>query len=146
MVIPVIVAYIGYTYTQTIKEREIQGHFVELAVDILRDVPKPENKALRLWGTEIINRYSGIQLTKELKNDLIDRTSFPSETKKYARKLVIKDVPFDSFKEINSLLLSAGAFKVTIYREKGKNIEITAIVPEESVELVSKQISEILKR
>ena len=146
VLIPVIVAYIGYTYTQTIKEREIQGRFVELAVDILRDEPKPENKSLRDWGTQIINKYSGIQLTKELKNDLIDRTSFPSERTKYARKLVIKNVPDDSVGEINSLLLDAGALEVRIHKEKGKDTEITAIIGEDYVESVSKEISEILKK
>ena len=146
MVIPVIVAYIGYTYTQTIKEREIQGRFVELAVDILRDEPKTENKALRLWGTQIINKYSGIQLTKELKDDLITRTSFPSEKIKYARKLVIKNIPDESVMEIYSLLFKAGALEVSILQEKGKVTEITAVIPEEAVQSVSKQISEILKK
>ena len=59
VVIPIAVAWIGYQYTQSIKEREIQGKFVELAVDILRTEPKPEDKALRDWGTQIINKFSG---------------------------------------------------------------------------------------
>ena len=77
VIIPLAVAWTGYEYTQSISEREIQGKFVELAVDILRAEPKPENKTLRDWGTQIINRYSGVPLTKELKKELIDKTRLP---------------------------------------------------------------------
>lgn len=95
VIIPIAVAWIGYEYTQSISEREIQGKFVELAVDILRVEPKSEDKALREWGTQIINKYSGVPLTKELRKELIDKTRLPKS----------KIVSISSHEKINKLRL-----------------------------------------
>ena len=75
--IPIAVAAIGWFYTQSISEREIQGKFVELAVEILETEPTPKNMELRKWGTQIINKYSGVPLTQELQKGLIDKTRLP---------------------------------------------------------------------
>ena len=49
---------IGNIYTKTLKERELQGKFVELAVQILNSEPNPEAKNIRSWATKVINVYS----------------------------------------------------------------------------------------
>ena len=56
---PIIVAVVGNKVTTAIKEREVSGKFVELAVSILKEPPKPEQKALREWAVGIINTPSG---------------------------------------------------------------------------------------
>ena len=45
-----------------IKEREAQSKFVELAVSILVQPVQQENRPLRVWATEVVNRYSGVKL------------------------------------------------------------------------------------
>lgn len=69
--IPVVVAWLGNNYTSAIKEREIQGRFVELAVNILKETPDESKKNIRSWAAEIINKYSGVPLNEETQKDLI---------------------------------------------------------------------------
>jgi hypothetical protein len=48
-------------YAHALKERELQGKFVELAVTILRDAPKGDStRSLRSWATQVLDRYSGV--------------------------------------------------------------------------------------
>lgn len=60
------------TATQAIKEREIQGKFVELAVGILSEPPTEENKNIRNWSIDVINEYSGVSFDKETRSDLVE--------------------------------------------------------------------------
>ncbi|MBN2088639.1 carboxypeptidase regulatory-like domain-containing protein, partial [candidate division KSB1 bacterium] len=76
--IPIIVGIIGSLYTRAISERELQGKFVELAVNILSESPTKENRNLREWATKIIDLHSGVQLSDSTKNDLIERIPIES--------------------------------------------------------------------
>jgi len=78
VVIPLVLAYIGNNYTAAIKEREIQGKFVELAINILKEKPTPETTNLRIWAVKVIDGYSGIPFDKETKNDLVNKVPIPS--------------------------------------------------------------------
>jgi hypothetical protein len=73
VVIPVVLLVVGNNYSAAIKQREIESQFVELAVAILTEEPAPETENLRTWATEVINRYSGVQLPEQTRRDLIDR-------------------------------------------------------------------------
>ena len=74
MVIPLAVGYTGYVYSSAIKERELQGKFVELAVGILREPPDPNSGGeIRKWATTVIDRYSGVPLSEEVRKELIKR-------------------------------------------------------------------------
>jgi hypothetical protein len=70
----VALPFLGIWISKAIKDREVQGKFVELSVNILRDKPLgDETKALREWAVKVINQYSGISLP----DDLISKTSLP---------------------------------------------------------------------
>ena len=56
------VTYLGHVYTKAIGEREIQGQFVTLSVQILQSEPTNETQELRKWATKVINEYSGVPL------------------------------------------------------------------------------------
>jgi N-acetylmuramoyl-L-alanine amidase len=71
--IPVVIAYLGNIFNRSVKEREVQGKFVELAINILNQQPTSENTNIRQWATEVINKYSGVPLTKETQEDLINK-------------------------------------------------------------------------
>jgi hypothetical protein len=73
-----VVAYVGQKFSTAIKERELQGKFVELAVAILREPPAEQNKPLRAWATEVIDRYSGLPFTRQTTSLLQDRLAFPT--------------------------------------------------------------------
>lgn len=70
VVIPIVVAITGNMFSQAIKEREIEGRFVELAVSILKEQPEENSKYVRIWAIDIIDRYSGVPLNINAKAEL----------------------------------------------------------------------------
>ncbi len=62
--IPIALAFLGNQVATSNKQRDSEMKFVELATAILRQDPKTEqtseNRNLRLWAVEVINRYSGV--------------------------------------------------------------------------------------
>lgn len=75
--IPLVIAWVGNSYTNAIKEREIQAKFVEIAIEILDNPVDSTNskKNLREWSVEVINKYSGVPLNEGATKDLIERSS-----------------------------------------------------------------------
>src|SRR5713226_3775060 len=66
-----VIAYVGWKYTDAIKDREIKVKFIEIATNILREPPKKDAINLRTWAVQIINRYSEIKLSAAAEKDLI---------------------------------------------------------------------------
>ena len=54
LIIPIVLGFIGHSYTKGITEREVQGSFVPLAVNILQDEPTEENRNLRKWAIQVL--------------------------------------------------------------------------------------------
>ena len=81
VLIPIIVAFIGNSYTKAIKDNEIGVRYVELAVQILAEKPGSnsegtegsngsENKAVRKWAAEVIDHYSDVKLSDDAMDQL----------------------------------------------------------------------------
>jgi hypothetical protein len=70
IVVPVVIARFGHQYAKAIKEREIQGQFVELAVGILQQPPRVDSvradSAIRTWASNVLSKYSGVPMPPEL--------------------------------------------------------------------------------
>lgn len=79
VVIPVAIAFVGQEYSAALKERELQGKFVELAVEVLRAKPEKQNISLRSWAVGVIDTYSGIPMKKQARESLIEKGSLPSK-------------------------------------------------------------------
>ena len=47
VVIPLLLGIIANSYSKSLKERELEGKFVELAVRILSDSPSEDNRSIR---------------------------------------------------------------------------------------------------
>src|SRR5712664_593099 len=77
--IPVVLLVIGNVFTSALKEREVQGKFVEIAVAILKEPPQPETRPLRSWATDVINKYSGVPLSGQTQALLRDKLTFPKD-------------------------------------------------------------------
>jgi hypothetical protein len=75
--VPVVLAVIGYFFNTALKEREVQGKFVELAVAILKEPPQEQTRPLRTWATKVIDQYSGVPLSAETKGALVDKLTLP---------------------------------------------------------------------
>src|SRR5688572_8173771 len=78
-VIPIVLALVGYWVSAALKEREVQGKFVEMAVAILKEPANPDTRLLRTWATEVIDKYSGVPLSSQTKAQLIDKLRLPPE-------------------------------------------------------------------
>ena len=74
VVIPLLLGIIANSYSKSLKERELEGKFVELAVRILSDSPSEDNRSIREWATRIINKYSGVPLGDTATQSLIEKT------------------------------------------------------------------------
>jgi predicted chitinase len=92
IVIPVAVAWVGNDFSKALKEREIQGKFVELAVQILREEPSKQAAGLRDWATEVLNKYSGVPFSAETKKALIESTPLPSGFERYEGRTSLGNV------------------------------------------------------
>jgi hypothetical protein len=67
---PVVIAVVGQTFSKAEKEREIGVRYVELATNILRTEPKQSTRALRSWAVSVIDHYSEVPLSKQVRNEL----------------------------------------------------------------------------
>jgi len=83
VVIPVVLLWVGDSFSRALKEREIQGKFVELAVEILREQPDKQAHGLREWATQVLNTYSGVPLSLETQKQLIESTPLPTASNSY---------------------------------------------------------------
>lgn len=78
VLVPLAVALTGQKVSTALKEREMQGKFVELAVGILREPPKfTEVDSIRGWATGILSKYSGVAMTRGVQQALQSTTPLP---------------------------------------------------------------------
>lgn len=65
VVLPLVIAYITNSATRDLKNREIEAHFVELAISILNTAPRADNSdaPLREWAANVVDHYSGVTLS-----------------------------------------------------------------------------------
>jgi hypothetical protein len=80
IIIPILLGYIGHVYTEALKERELQGRFVELGVSILQQTPNSTSKGLRSWAIAVLNRYSGVPIDEVTKKELLEEISIPTQS------------------------------------------------------------------
>jgi hypothetical protein len=79
--IPLAVAYLGNQVASANKQRDTETKFVELATAILSKEPAAsqtaENQNLRKWAVEVINRFSGVPMSQETADALVQTTALP---------------------------------------------------------------------
>lgn len=82
--IPIALAFLGNQVATSNKQRDSEIKFVELATAILRQDPKTEqtseNRNLRLWAVEVINRYSGVPMSNATATALVENTTLPQSS------------------------------------------------------------------
>lgn len=81
--IPIVLLVVGNNYSSAIKERELQGQFVGLAVQILTEEPTKQTEGLRDWATQVLNKYSGVPFKEETQKALIENTPLPTRQHRY---------------------------------------------------------------
>lgn len=71
LLMPVLLGFLGYQYTQAIKEKDSQLKFVELAIDVLSQKSDPADPPLRKWAVKTLNAYSIIPFDTVVQTELI---------------------------------------------------------------------------
>lgn len=79
--IPLAVAYLGNQVASSNKQRDTETKFVELATAILNKEPAAnqtsENQSLRKWAVDVINKFSGVPMSSETAQALVQTTALP---------------------------------------------------------------------
>lgn len=97
ILVPIVIALIGYWYSNAMKERELQIRYLELATNILSQQPQKEQIYIRQWAVQIIKYYSEIPLADSVENNLIYKGYIP-------KPVVIK---IDTWDENKSTILDS---------------------------------------
>ncbi|WP_406624198.1 hypothetical protein [Acidovorax sp. SDU_ACID1] len=78
------IAYLGYEVSRLNKQREGEIKFVELAANILAKEPDPDqskgSKGVRQWSVDVIDRYSGVPMPKEVADAVVNDVALPIKT------------------------------------------------------------------
>jgi len=72
ILIPLVLIVITNIYASAAKERDLSARYIELAIGILRDEPKPESEQIRNWAVDVINRYSEVKLDSTVRKQLLE--------------------------------------------------------------------------
>ena len=71
VLIPLVIAYVGYSFNSSIKKKDINFGMITVAVEILKENPDDsKNKELRQWAMTIIDNLSEVKLPKKAKDEL----------------------------------------------------------------------------
>ena len=68
--VPVLIAFCGHSINSTLKNREIEVKYIEIAVSVLRDRPGDETAGLRNWAVDVLRSYSPVPLNKDVIEEL----------------------------------------------------------------------------
>ena len=68
---PLVIALVGNWYTAAIKEAENRVKYTELAISILKDSPEEDKNEVREWAVDVINQYSGVPMSDDVKKQMI---------------------------------------------------------------------------
>jgi hypothetical protein len=71
--IPLAVALSGNWYAKSLKEKETQARYIELAIGILMKEPTPENEQIRKWAIDTINHYSEVPIQEPARQELLEQ-------------------------------------------------------------------------
>ncbi len=124
ILVPVTLGVIAQGFSSAIKKREIEGRFVGIAVDILRNNPSKKNRNLRDWAARIVDEYSGVKLLEKAKTDLIESISIPNEKSNSVAYLIASLRLEDTFIEVIQLIKTVKTLYVFENEELSKRLII----------------------
>jgi len=71
VLVPIVLAVVGQAYTSAMKQSENRVKYTELAISILKDKPIPETQDVRAWAIDVVNQYSGVPMSSEVREQLL---------------------------------------------------------------------------
>ena len=71
LLVPIVIAFVGNEYSSALKESENRLRYTELAIEILNEPPLPRNQNIRGWAIDVVNKYSGVPINNETKQEML---------------------------------------------------------------------------
>ena len=68
----IAIIYYGHVLNGSLREREIDLELVKMGIGILSTKPNENTSALREWAVTIVDNYSGVPLSKNVKSELMN--------------------------------------------------------------------------
>lgn len=68
--VPVLIAFYGHSINLTLKKKEIEVKYIEIAVSVLRERPSDETAGLRNWAVDVLSSYSPIPISTDVIEEL----------------------------------------------------------------------------
>lgn len=78
LAIPAVIAFVGNQFSLSMKEKEVQEKYVELAIRILSETPHKDKSATREWAVDVVNKYSGVEMSLETEDHLVKSAALPT--------------------------------------------------------------------
>jgi hypothetical protein len=69
--VPIVLAVVGQAYTTAMKQSENRVKYTELAISILKDKPTSETQDVRAWAIDVVNEYSGVPMSAQVRKQLL---------------------------------------------------------------------------
>lgn len=76
ILIPLAVAWMANSYQNEMSQQKLNSDYVSLAINILKEEPTPKNRALRYWAINIIDHYSEVKFSPQVKESLAKEIKF----------------------------------------------------------------------
>lgn len=93
VVIPLAVALGGWWISTAIQESQNRVKYIELAINVLQTPPSSDTPNLRVWAIEVMDNYSEVPLSDELKRELRTKRIPVSDTPSLGESLGTKIIP-----------------------------------------------------
>lgn len=82
--IPLIIFFAGSMISTSLRDREAQTKLIEISINILKTKPgNEEDKAIRMWALEVLDRFSEVKMSQEQKAILSSKPIIRESTSVY---------------------------------------------------------------
>lgn len=78
LALPIVLAVLGYWFNDSLKSRELNVKYVEIAVNVLSQPPSEETKSLRQWAITLINQHAAVKIDDNLRDILVNDEALPA--------------------------------------------------------------------
>lgn len=121
ILVPAAVTLVGYLYTSALKDREVQAHYVDLSLAILQQKPDSSTGHLRDWAIDVVDRYSGVHLSRDARADIRDSLTLPKVSPAISPPPGPKGIP--GANPIQAYIKSQDSLSVVWWHVQSKNIK-----------------------
>lgn len=72
-IIPLVIAFLGNFFSESLKQKDVEVKFVELAINILSQNPDTARSNIRTWAANILEEYSEVPFSDSTTSDIVNK-------------------------------------------------------------------------